>query len=98
MDIEEALELIEDFTVDQLKALTQEDLQIILQGMSPQDRRRFFIEKNVKIFGGINQYVDDFLDKTNIKDSNYVLNVINSLRPVTFDWNNRDEISPYRSS
>ena len=70
MDIEDALELIEDFTVEQLKALTQEDLLIILQGMSAQDRRRFFIEKNVKIFGGINQYVDDFLDKTNINSMN----------------------------
>lgn len=70
MDIEEALELIEDFTVDQLKGLTQEDLQIILQGMSPENRRRFFIEKNVKIFGGINQYVDDFLEKTDINSMN----------------------------
>ena len=70
MDIEDALELIEDFTVEQLKALTQEDLLIILQGMSAENRRRFFIEKNVKIFGGINQYVDDFLDKTNINSMN----------------------------
>jgi hypothetical protein len=70
MDIEDALELIEDFTVEQLKALTQEDLLIILQGMSAENRRRFFIEKNVKIFGGINQYVDDFLEKTNINSMN----------------------------
>jgi len=70
MDIEDALELIEDFTVEQLKALTQEDLLIILEGMSPENRRRFFIEKNVKIFGGINQYVDDFLEKININSMN----------------------------
>jgi len=70
MDIEDALDLIEDFTVEQLKGLTQEDLLIILEGMSPENRRRFFIEKNVKIFGGINQYVDDFLEKTNINSMN----------------------------
>ena len=35
--------------------------------------------------------LSDERDKTNIKDYNYGLNVINSLRPVTFDWNNRDE-------
>ena len=70
MDIEDALDLIEDFTVDQLKGLTQGDLQIILQGMSPEHRRKFFIEKNVKIFGGINQYVDDFLEKTDINSMN----------------------------
>jgi len=35
--------------------------------------------------------LSDKRDKTNIKDSDYGLNIINSLRPVTFDWNNRDE-------
>ena len=35
--------------------------------------------------------LSDKRDKTNIKDSDYGLDVINSLRPVTFDWNNRDE-------
>ena len=35
--------------------------------------------------------LSDKRDKTNIKDSDYGLNVIDSLRPVTFDWNHRDE-------
>jgi len=35
--------------------------------------------------------LSDKRDKTNIKDSDYGLDVINSLRPVTFDWNHRDE-------
>ena len=35
--------------------------------------------------------LSDKRDKTNIKDSDYGLNVINALRPVTFDWNHRDK-------
>jgi len=34
--------------------------------------------------------LSDERDKTNIKDSNYGLNLIDSLRPVTFEWNQRD--------
>ena len=34
--------------------------------------------------------LSDKRDKTNIKDSEYGLDLINSLRPVTFDWNQRD--------
>lgn len=34
--------------------------------------------------------LSDERDKTNIKDSNYGLDLINSLKPVTFEWNQRD--------
>ena len=34
--------------------------------------------------------LSDKRDKTNIKDSSYGLDLINSLKPVTFDWNMRD--------
>jgi len=34
--------------------------------------------------------LSDERDKTNIKDSEYGLNIIDSLRPVTFDWKQRD--------
>ena len=35
--------------------------------------------------------LSDERDKTNIQDSTYGLDYINSLRPVTFEWNNREE-------
>ena len=35
--------------------------------------------------------LSDKRDKKDIKDSNYGLNVIDSIRPVTFTWDNRDE-------
>ena len=34
--------------------------------------------------------LSDKRDKTNIKDSNYGLNIIDFLNPVTFEWNQRD--------
>ena len=34
--------------------------------------------------------LSDKRDKTNIKDSDYGLDLVNSLKPVTFDWNMRD--------
>lgn len=34
--------------------------------------------------------LSDERDKTNIEDSAYGLDLINSLKPVTFDWNMRD--------
>ena len=36
------------------------------------------------------QSLSDKRDKTNIKDSDYGLDLVNSLKPVTFDWNMRD--------
>ena len=37
--------------------------------------------------------LSDERDKTDIQDSTYGLDYINSLRPVTFEWNNREESS-----
>ena len=34
--------------------------------MNKEDKARFFIEKNIKIFGGINAYIKDIMDNTNI--------------------------------
>jgi len=36
--------------------------------------------------------LSDARDKSNIEDSTYGLEVINSLRPVTFDWDTRDGV------
>ena len=70
MLIEEALELLNEIDGDDLRTLTRDDLMFILDGMNEQDRGRFFMEKNVKVFGGIDGYVNDFLNKTNLKTLN----------------------------
>lgn len=70
MLLEEALELINEVSAQDLKTLTREELMFIVQGMNGEEVGRFFLEKNVKVFGGIDGYVSDFLDKTNINSMN----------------------------
>lgn len=70
MLLEEALELINEVSAQDLKTLTREELMFIVHGMNGEEVGRFFLEKNVKVFGGIDGYVSDFLDKTNINSMN----------------------------
>jgi hypothetical protein len=51
---------------DLLASFTDADLIAITSNMTPKQKRRFFIEKNIKILGGINAYIDDIADNTNI--------------------------------
>ena len=64
MSIADALRLINESSVDYLKSLTRDELVDITKDMSLEDKIHFFMEKNVKVFGGINEYVADFLKKT----------------------------------
>ena len=66
MLIEEALELINEMSADDLRTLNQEELMFIIDGMNQEEVGRFFMEKNVKVFGGIDGYVNDFLTKVNL--------------------------------
>jgi hypothetical protein len=66
MIIADALELINELSANQLRSLTRDHIMFIIDGMSPEDISRFLMEKNVKVFGGIDAYVDDFLNKTAI--------------------------------
>jgi hypothetical protein len=67
MRIEEALELINEMSAEDLKTLNQDELMYIVNGMNQDERSRFFMEKNVKVFGGIDGYVNDFLNKVNLQ-------------------------------
>jgi hypothetical protein len=55
---------------DLLESFTDADLMAITSNMTPNQRIRFYIEKNIKIFGGINPYIEDIVENTNI----YALN------------------------
>ena len=57
-------------TADELRGLSRDDLLFIIDGMNEQEMGRFFMEKNVKVFGGIDGYVNDFLDKVNLATMN----------------------------
>jgi hypothetical protein len=51
-------------------ALTREEIMELVKDMNPSERVRFFITKNVILFGGIDNYVDDFLSKVNVSRKN----------------------------
>ena len=70
MLIEEALELINEMSAEELRGLTREELMFIIDGMNQEDTGIFFMEKNVKVFGGIDGYVNDFLNKVNLQAMN----------------------------
>lgn len=70
MLIEKALELVNEMSASDLKRLTRDELMIIVDGMNEQDRGHFFMEKNIKVFGGIDGYVNDFLNKVNLHSMN----------------------------
>ena len=61
--LEDALTIIDDTPPDLLRSLPIELIQQISQLLSPDEFKEFLFAKNVKIFGGINQYVDDFFKK-----------------------------------
>ena len=52
--------------------LTREEIMELVKDMDPNERIRFFITKNVILFGGIDNYVDDFLNKVNVSRKNVV--------------------------
>ena len=70
MRLEEALELIQNLTQEELRSLTRDQIIYIVGDMNTEERGRFFLEKNIKVFGGIDEYVRDFLEKVNINSLN----------------------------
>jgi hypothetical protein len=70
MLIEEALKIVNEWTAEELRSLNHNDYAEIMDGMTEEDIGRFFMEKNVKVFGGIDGYVNDFLNKVNLQVMN----------------------------
>jgi hypothetical protein len=57
---------VEESSVEELRQLTKEDLMAIMRALGPINFQEFLFAKNVKIFDGINGYVDDFFAKNTI--------------------------------
>jgi hypothetical protein len=55
------LELVEELSVEELRSLNYDDILYIVGGLSGDQVSEFMFVKNIKIFGGINGYVDNFL-------------------------------------
>jgi hypothetical protein len=60
MRLADSLRIVEQASVTDLRSLTRDELMYILAGMNPDEVQAFLFAKNVKIFGGINGYIDDF--------------------------------------
>ena len=75
MNLEEVRDLIDSMTVEELKNLTRDELMFIVSDMNEDDRTKFFIEKNIKIFGDVNLYINDFLQKTNLNSMTHSVRI-----------------------
>ena len=60
-NLQDALQLIEELSVDELLQLEPADIEDIMNTIGPEDFETFLFAKNVKIFGGINPYITDFI-------------------------------------
>ena len=65
--LEDALDIVEDTDVELLRQLPIEVLQQISQLLTPDEYKEFLFAKNVKMFGGINEYANDIFDKGTIE-------------------------------
>jgi hypothetical protein len=64
-DLAMLTEFVESTSVDKLKTLTKEQLMVIMMSVKdPQVFQKFMFMKNKKIFGGMDGYVSDFLERT----------------------------------
>jgi hypothetical protein len=79
-NIQVALEMVEESTVEELGNLTKEDLLAIMGALGPVDFQEFLFAKNIKIFGGINGYIDDYFSKNTV---NKVKTLSNSTKSST---------------
>jgi hypothetical protein len=65
--LQDALDIVEDTDVELLRQLPIEVIQQISQILTPEEYKEFLFAKNVKIFGGINEYTNDIFDKGTIE-------------------------------
>jgi len=63
MRLDIALTFIDRASAARLGSLTKDEIQFIADGMTPDEVGTFLFAKNVKIFGGINGYANDFFAK-----------------------------------
>jgi len=84
MLIEEALQIIEQWTPEELRNLNRDDINNIIAGMNGEEMAQFFIEKNIKVFGSVTAYIDNFLQNPDIRsmDTSANLNALNMLRRI----------------
>jgi hypothetical protein len=61
-----AQDFIQDHTGEELRGLGPSSLMTLVVGLTPEQMKAILFMKNVKIFGGINPYVEDFFSRGTI--------------------------------
>ena len=64
---ERILQFVEEASVDELRSLTRHQFAAISGFLTPTQFQNFMFAKNIKIFGGINGYVNDIFDKNTVE-------------------------------
>jgi len=67
MLLAQALQIVKNSRAEELRSLTRDELMFIVDGMNAEESQTLLFEKNVKVFGGVNGYVDDFFAKGTIE-------------------------------
>ena len=61
------LGLIQELSGEQLRAIPPHVFMVLVEGLTPDQFKTVLFMKNVKIYGGVNQYVDDFFGKGTVE-------------------------------
>lgn len=65
--VDELLRFIDSLTLEEIRSIPGAAwIPLVMSVPDPQDRQRVLFAKNVKVYGGINAYVDDFFTKDTI--------------------------------
>jgi hypothetical protein len=60
---QEAMEVVDELSADELRQLSPEMLMTLLEDLTPEEKTDILVAKNIKVYGGINEYVTSFLDQ-----------------------------------
>ena len=61
-----ALAVVNLLSKDELLSLVDQELRYIVRNLNTEEISQFIFAKNIKIFGGINQYVENFFSSNTI--------------------------------
>jgi hypothetical protein len=61
-----ALAVVNLLSKDELLSLGDQELRYIVRNLNTEEIREFIFAKNIKIFGGINEYVENFFSSNTI--------------------------------
>ena len=62
-----ALGVIQELSGEELRAIPPHVFMMLVQGLTPEQFKTVLFMKNVKIYGGVNEYVNSFFDKGTVE-------------------------------